>query len=175
MMAYDELLGDLTEELLKGLAYYADKPDNELEAAVRQVLLNRIGELKHKHYNTHRKAQNHSLSLDAELDGDLTVGESVEDDTSRPERILDSRDRVINTRNKLSSQAREVFDAVIFGDDRLNVQIQMGIMRSNAIFKEPKIYLKSWQIADALNFTDQEVKVAFREIQRAYAEVLDGD
>lgn len=172
MMSYDELVSELSEELVKGLQHYADKPIDELEALIRTILSNRIGELKHKHYNTHRKAQNYQLSLDAEIDGDITIGESVQDDASRPESILASRERVKATRRRLSHTSQQVFDAVIFGDDRLSIQIALGIMRSNHVFKEPKVYLKTWQIADALGIEDGAVKAAFREIKQAYSEVL---
>lgn len=174
MMAYDEIVSDLTEEMLKGLAYYSHLPPGQLEAAVKKVISNRLGELKYRHYKTHRQAQNSNLSLDAVVGDDITIGESVSDDTSRPEAILDSRDRVINTRDRLSATAKEVFDAVIFGDERLELEIRIGTMRSNSIFKEPKIYLKSWQIADALDLADQDVKDAFKEIRKAYVEVLNG-
>jgi hypothetical protein len=131
---------------------------------------NRISELKYKFYMTHRK---HELSLTISLS-------DIDDDPDEfilsgshpnPASLSASKDRVLLTRAKLSPVAREVFDVLIYGDERLNEQLRISHIRAKAVYKDFKVKIRPFHVADALMISEREVLNAYDEIRSAYREV----
>lgn len=169
MMSFDEIVGELFVEIVKGVDKYRDLPQNELEAVLRRMMDNRISELKYKFYVTHRKYER-SLTIalpDAEDDLDEYIGSNQ----SNPASLSASRERVQQTRQQLSSTAKQVFDMLIFGDERLNQQLNISNIRAKSVYKDYKVKIRPFHIADALMISESEVVAAYDEIRQAYKSV----
>jgi hypothetical protein len=108
-------------------------------------------------------------------DGDDATLEDVIPDDVTPDDLVDSQERVIQTRNQLSDNALKVFDALIYGNDRMTVSVLVSVARANHIRKNPIALIQPWHIADALFLDNVEVKEAIREIKKVYTEVLNGE
>lgn len=170
MMSFDEIVGELLLEIVKGVKHYEDLPDNELDAVIRKMMDNRISELKYRYYKTHRKDE---LSLTVSLsDGDEWLNE-IEGDESVDD-IISSKHRVQETRTKLSDIAKEVFDALIFGNKRLSDMLKLSNMRGKAVYKNHKMRIKPYHVADALMISEAQVVKSYKEIRDAYQEVCRG-
>jgi hypothetical protein len=170
MMSFDEIVGELFVEVVKGLDRYKDLPQNELEAVIRRMMDNRISELKYRYYITHRKHEN-SLTValaDAEDDPDEFL---LSDQQYNPASISTSLERVRQTRGSLSNTAQKVFDVLIFGDERLNQQLRVSTMRARFVYKDFKVIIRPHHVADALLISEKEVLSAYDEIRSAYAKV----
>jgi hypothetical protein len=139
------------------------------------MICHRLGELKHRFYGTHRKAAKLSISIEM----DESAENMVDPAAVTPEVYLintaDSDARVTATRSKLSSTAQKVFDAVIYGNEKLETVMRLSAVRANATFKYPTMNLKSWQVAEALLMPVPAVQQAFNDIKVAYAEVCNGN
>ena len=170
MMSFDEIVGELFVEIVKGLDRYKDLPQNELEAVIRRMMDNRISELKYRYYITHRKHEN-SLTValtDAEDDPDEFL---LSDQQYNPASMSTSLERVRQTRGSLSNTAQRVFDILIFGDERLNQQLRVSTMRARSVYKDFKVIIRPHHVADALMISEKEVLSAYDEIRSAYAKV----
>jgi len=170
MMSFDEIVGELFVEIVKGLDKYKDLPQNELEAVIRRMMDNRISELKYRYYITHRKHEN-SLTValtDAEDDPDEFL---LSDQQYNPASMSTSLERVRQTRGSLSNTAQRVFDILIFGDERLNQQLRVSTMRARSVYKDFKVIIRPHHVADALMISEKEVLSAYDEIRSAYAKV----
>lgn len=188
MFQMDELVGELMLELVKGVKYYSSKSLSmeQMKAVLRRMLDNRISELRHRHYGTHRIHAKFTLSLEIDLydddDGGMVepVGvlfqERVTDSDLAPDpaSVFSSLERVNATRALLSEEAARVFDACIFGDDRLAMFMWLSSVRASSVRKNGIVSLKPWIVADALMMSELEVKKAFSQIRRAYDEVANG-
>lgn len=174
MFEYDELVGELFLELVKGWNYYnpKDLPKEQMLALVRRMLDNRIAELRHKHYGTHRGIALSNLSIDADTEGSGLVEEELEDKTtSGPEDITVSNARVSEVYERLTDASRMVFEAVIKGSSqRLSALVKLSSIRACAV-SNGRITIKPWIVADALLVDEESVKKSFREIRQVYAEV----
>lgn len=190
LMSSDELIGELNIEFVKGFAAYNHLPKEQLKAVLRKMFDNRIVELKCRFYETHRKSEKTIISLDIDVcvadisqvspyhqgssSEDATpVEELVEGDPDSAE-LVESKDRVLATREMLSPTAKKVFDALVFGNQALAQVMYLVCQRAAKVFKESSPNVKAWHIADALNLDEEEVKIAIKEIKNAYAEVCDG-
>ena len=160
-MEFDDIFQELQEELVKGLNYYRDKnlTDSQLKAVLRRILDNRIAELKYKYYVTHRKAVTVQVSIDVE------IVSAVTSPVHNPEIVYESGERVLATRDKLSSLAREVFDAIVVLDNPEVTSMLSTNMDKKIRFRD---------IALVLGMTECNVKKAFLEIRNAYSEVCYG-
>lgn len=176
MFEYDELCGDLNEELVKGMRYYAGKISDieQLKAVLRRCLDNRIAELRHRHYGTHRVKARLNISIDIDFDVDVIDIPYIETlcvDDANPEILVESYERVEKTRNLLSDVSRRVFDACIFGNNRLAIIAWLSALRRSAVKPHAIAYLRPWMIVESLGISEPEVKKAFTEISNAYQEV----
>lgn len=181
MMSFDEIIGELLEELVKGLRHYPDLPYQQKLAVIRRMLDNRISELRYKYYVTHRKAHNNDLSYESDLSSEeshATEDKSkviVSDhgaDEPAPETWLMSIERVTDTRNKLSDMAKKVFDCVVYGGNRrLENILVIHLQRSATLKTAPTMKIKPWMVSDALLMDEKEVNSAFEEIKMAYRQV----
>ena len=169
MLEYDEIVSELLEELSKGLKAYGHLSVDQLKAVVRKMMDNRIYELRYRYTKTHRVLGKMSVSLDisyGDSDSDALY-ELVSSDDS-PEVLSESWDRVMSTRDLLSEKAKKVFDAIVFGNDRLIMSLSVSSMRANAIYRNPKIRIKSHHLADALCMPERQIRSAMREISKVY-------
>lgn len=186
MMEVDEIVGELMLELAKGLKYYDGLPSEQLLAVLRRMMDNRISELRFRYYVSGRRIPvNMTVSLDIgdsdERDGRGVVGfsngnggishELVSKNDSSPESLVESMERVLEVRHKLTDVSQMVFDAVVFGNNQLSEIMFLSAVRAAAVFKNKSIKIKPQHIADALLMDEKDVRRAFKEIQFAYAEV----
>jgi len=162
-MEYDDLISELLLELVKSHDRYKHLPEGQYKAVMRRICDNRIGELQYRHYKTARKEAVHNTSLDLEISLTIRSGENVE-------RIVESNERVAETRKRLSPTAQLVFDTVIIDENEvLSGIFKMAAKRST---RKPSDILKTWQVAEATGMDEKAINKAFKEIKRAYAEVL---
>ena len=178
LMDHDEISGELFEEMVKGYARYGHLPEGQLLAVIRRMMDNRIGELTYKYYMTHR-----GLAIDAvSLPYGYEIGTNLkhviwtsEDKISNVKEFLESRERVRETLSFLSKEAQKVLIAVLDGCPGLEKQIKLSGLRASFVYKGTgTIKVKPWHVAEALVMKEADVKRAFREIKRAYAEVVNG-
>jgi len=172
LLSYDEIVGELLLELAKGLQHYEDLPDDELDAVIRRMMDNRISELKYRFYKTHRKVElenNEFWSWD-----DCSEWENSVEGKPDAEDIADSKRRVQATREKLSPIAKRVFDALIFGNKRLNVELKLSNKRANSVYKNHKVRVRPHHVADALLISEKQVIKSYNEIREVYQEVCRG-
>lgn len=189
MMSYDEIVGELLVELVKGVRHYSNLEMNKLKAVIRRMMDNRISELKYRFFSTHRNAENYVISLNLEVatrnadaldyiddanSGVTPVEELIEDVGSDPANLYESKERVTLTRERLSPVARDVFDSVVYGNNMLSTIMLLAAVRSTYIYKSRVVTIKPWHIADALHMDEQEVKIALKEIKEVYSEVCYG-
>lgn len=175
LMSPDEIIGELMYEIAKGIKVYRDKPLDELLLLLKRMCDNRVSELRYRYYVTHRKAATASYTIsvcfldrdtcdDHEFVGgyqDYSFGE-----------ILASRWRVDETRRRLSQSAKQVFDAVVYGNTNIGDQIYLSGMRSSQVFKNGgSVRLKLRHVAEGLCMDLVDVRQCFGEIRRVYGEV----
>jgi hypothetical protein len=173
LMEAEEIVGELLEELVKGMKHYPNLPHLEKVKVLKTMLDHRMGELKYRFYGTHRKAAILNVSLEQDLtsDNDETGDDIVANDELGVEEAHASKERVALTRALLSSNSKRVFDAVVFGNKRLEDIMRLSAIRSTTVYANPIMSLKCWQVAEALVLTNAQVEQAFTEIREAYTEV----
>lgn len=166
-----ELEAELLLELVKGIKYYQGKIDNpdQLKAALRRILDNRISELRYKVYRTHRSVARFNISIEVEFDENAE--EMVADKGPSPEDVYDSLNRVNTTRSRLSPTAQNVFDACIYGDQRLELLSWLCDIRSSCSGRKVTTQVKPWLLAEALALPIRTIEKAFKEIRDTYKEV----
>lgn len=173
MMETDEIVGELMLEMAKGLQHYANLPMEQLKAVIRKMMDNRIAELRHREYGTHRALGIGALCLDYdphdESKIDMMMTHVDIPDPASVEELCESMERVELVRKHLSPIAQQVFDAVIFGNDRLNSVVSMSAIRHHTRFSRGSLKLKPWHVADALFMDLRDVKKAFAEISEQYS------
>ncbi|KKK54828.1 hypothetical protein LCGC14_3080760 [marine sediment metagenome] len=172
MLNFDEIVGELLLELAKGLQHYEDLPDDELDAVIRRMMDNLISELKYRFYKTHRKVEledNEFWSWD-----DCSEWENSVEGSPDAEDIALSKQRVKDTRDKLSPISKSVFDALIFGNKRLNVELKLSNKRANSVYKNHKVRVRPHHVADALLISEKQVIKSYNEIREVYQEVCRG-
>jgi hypothetical protein len=161
-MEYDDLISELLLELVKSHDRYKDLPEGQYKAIMRRICDNRISELKYRHYVTHRKESVSNISLDLEIVMSCRSEENVVG-------VVESNERVAETRKRLSPTSQLVFDAVIVDEDEVLANIfKVAAKRST---RKPSDILKTWQVAEATGMEVKAIDKAFREIKRAYREV----
>jgi len=184
MLDFDELVGELSLELVKGFNYYKakDMTDGQMLAVIRRILDNRIGELIYKHFKTHRLAGNNYLPLsefDEMSDSESALKFNVSqmyiqahiDAAPTPEALVESSQRVDALYAELSPTAASVLDAILQGNDLLALNVQLSIDRAANIFKSATTNLQPWHVSDSLGMDESEVRAAFKEIRMKYAKV----
>lgn len=187
LMDPEELAADLAEEMWKVFLAYQDKLDDKdkMLAVIRTSLDNRMSELLYKYTLTHRKDGNYALSLDGNgLDGEdeddesadylegsimVNIGATI---SMQVDSLLESQERVEETRRRLSPEAREVFDAVIYGSPLVAAQVKLSGIRASHVYKGTgTIRVKEFHVANALGISEKDVRIHFAEISQVYAEV----
>jgi len=187
MMAADEIAGELFFELAKSIERYGNLPLEKFKAVTRRMMDNRISELKYKYYVTHRKGHKNEVSIEmlvaardeSQLHSGMTeVSDGIQVDEliggNDTEALYASADRVVELHKRLSPIAKEIFDALIFGNDRLNDFIELSIIRAEQVYKNFTVKIKPYMLANALVIPESEVRSAMKEIEDVYAEVCNG-
>ena len=183
---YDDIVGELMLELVKGVQSYPELPHEQLKAVLRRMMDNRISELKYRFHVTHRKQAlfDISLSLDISIrdakklgaghcegEGAIPVEELIAGGDD-PAEIFESKERVRAVRKQLSPISKSVFDSLILGNSMLAQVVWLSSMRASVVFGSRAVKVRPWHIADALHMDEKEVKIALKDIKRAYQEVI---
>ena len=91
-----------------------------------------------------------------------------------PAKLVESRDVVERTMEKLSDDGRKILSAVIDGNELLQINLQLVGDRAKHVFGNGgSVRLKPWHVADSLGMDESRVKCAFKEIKQAYREACD--
>jgi hypothetical protein len=176
LMEPEEVASELLEELAKGLKTYAKMDDGEPKLNVMKTILrNRVSELRHRYYGTHRKLGQGTKSIESDA-----ACESLTSNEPTPEHYLaamqHSMDRVMEVRSRLTNPVHvKVFDCLVLGqgDERLTNILLVHTQRQYAVFANPTIRIKPWMVSQALCITETEAQAAFTAIRKLYNEVLD--
>jgi len=180
MMGYDDIVGDLLEEFVKGYRYYEGKIDNigAFTAVIRQMMAFRIAELRHKQFGTHRIRARMNISIELELvgdEGDTDLTETIPDiDCGQPEELCESMELVEEVKRRISPIAQQVMDMVCSGDKRLTALIFVATMRACGSKPNSHSKIKPWMLAEILSVSEPEVRKAFSEIRNALQEIDNG-
>lgn len=177
LMDYDELVGELLEEVAKGIKAYPGKPLEELLAILRKMCDNRLYELRHKYLHTHRREAANAFGLEIidpdQSMGKTTVGKLPDEQVIYTHDLVLSGLRVCETRRRLErGYVRDVFDAIVYGDHNLGEQVSLSGARAAAVFKSGgSVRIKPWHVAEALALPEDVVKEAFKIIKEIYGHV----
>jgi len=177
LLGFQEIKSELFEEMVKGYARYGHLPRGQLLAVIRKMMDNRLSELTHKYYLTHRGLGVNAKSMPEADEAwfEDVVWTSDGNDCSVLEEFLDSKERVEETLNALSREDRKVLLSVLYGCPGLEKQIKLSGLRASFVYTaRGTIRIKPWHVAEALEMEEEDVKKSFKEIERAYAEVVNG-
>ena len=169
LMNFDDVECELNLEMWKGYRRYNHLPHDQLLAVIRKMMDNRISELRYRYFKTHRKQEIYNLSIN-ELDDDTSFtnyGEKLVDAGSAdPLQLYISNEYVLEVRIRLSDNAKRVFDAVIYGNERVNDMIRLSGIRNAYAYKNGgTLKIRVHHIADALCMDLNDVKVGWNEIR----------
>lgn len=161
LMNHDDIFGELQIEFVKSLNVYGDLPMEEFVKVTKRMFDNRISELKYKYYETYRGIPEHVESL-----SDLFMTETFVVSDFDLEKYTQSRDFVATVRGELDGMALEVFDMVVFGDERLGELLKLAGARASCAYKSRgTIRIKTWHIADVLVADVSDVRDCINEIE----------
>jgi len=181
MMDYDEIVGELLLELVKGVAHYKELPREKLLAVIKKMMDNRISELRYKYYLTHRKAHALQISIERGRDGVVTEDEYSAEDLldieaeESVEGIIESKDVVKQVRSRLSPDSLKVFDTVVVGNNPRMLQfIALNAERAKYVsgVRAGKMKITKDIVANAAVLPRRVVRRAYREISSVYKEVV---
>lgn len=158
MLNFDDLMAEALLALARCIEKYLDDRDyNEFLMIARTSMFNAIKTAKYKALMTYRKMELHAPSLD---DENYDVEGGVD-----PAVYYDSTERILQLMNQLSSGAYKVLNALLGGDPRVGMHIELQRMRRNNVFKDPTISLTVRVLSHALCMKEIEVKSAMQEIR----------
>lgn len=170
MMEFEDLSQELFLELTKGLKHYSTLPSSEKKKVLKTMMDNRIKELKHRYYSTHRARGNNVVSLDDDY--------AMVSDAENSEESLDNMQ---DLRMKLSPIALEVLDAILYRNPRTSKIIELSRIRyENHIPTRgrqnvcPWHVIQPWHVVEICGKPLKAVKEAFLEIEKAWLEVYHG-
>jgi hypothetical protein len=172
MLGFDDVVSELNEEMVKGVWHYNDVPYKQLLIILRQMLSNRVSELRYRHHVTHRKGFKITISIECETEDGEDLSDIIPSHEGNPEALMLSNERVNEVRVLLSPGAKSVFDVLIDGDERMSWLTWLSCVRANARgkgFANAKI--QPWIVGDVTGMSVKEVKSAFDEISRVYAKI----
>jgi hypothetical protein len=173
MMEYDDLVGDLMEEMVKGYNHYSSKISNldEMLAVIRQMIAFRIGELRHKQFGTHRIIARMNISIELDIvggDDDRDLTEVMPDtECEQPEAMCESMELVESVMRRISPTAQRVMDAVCSGDPKLTAIIFLSTMRACGNKPGSHSKIKPWMLSQLLGIPTSDACKAFKEIRQA--------
>lgn len=176
LMEKDEIVGELYYELAKGMEYYKHLDKKDLLAVLKTMLSNRISELKYKYFVTHRKEGTYAISIDILVqsidDGVSDAHNLIKDPSQDVEGVLISKDIVMEVRDQLQPVTQIIFDAIVYGHDRLSWMVWLSAVRAAFVYKTGgTAKMHPWHIADALCIPVDQVKDSMAEIKEVVHEV----
>jgi len=160
LMEREELEGELYEQLVYGWMYYRDRglTVGELLAVIKQMLNNRISELKYRFYLTHRSAEKEMMDLDdLECDG-----------PPDPEHIVEHMLRFSGFLDTLECGERTIVDAILWPDKRMCDQVRLRTFRRSYVYDVPSITIDWKLVADALHIQYAEARQAWSSVKRKW-------
>lgn len=163
IMNFEDLFAEMMLEVAKGIRVYHAKPVDERTMIIKRMMVNRIKEIKHRMFVTHRNTEVGALLLDHDDADDNIPGDDLEI-------IYNSVERVKKTLEKLTPDARKVLEAILFGNDRLNSIMKLAAKRKTQA-KYVHLKIRALYVADALLLPVSTVDSAFKEIKTVYADV----
>jgi hypothetical protein len=180
MMNSEDLASELNLELVKGIQAYTSLPEQQLYYVLKRMLDNRVAELIHRFYGTHRKVEKFTISMEMSYDSPDDVfekdyaGSMSTDCSPTPEDLYASKERVERTKTRLQPMARKVLDFLLNDDNnRLDTILRLSMLRAGSRYASPHINtIKPRHVAEAMGLSEDVVKTAFKEISRCYQEVI---
>ena len=163
LMQSDELEGELLAEMVYGFQYYKDQDlgDSDLLYVIKRMLDNRIGELIHRFYGTHRQAES---TMD---DYDELVSKPS-DAAPDPERYVEHTELLCEFIESLTVDEQELVAVLLSQDERIAKRIRLVAVRKTFVFKEPHISINADLVADALHKDRQEVRAIWCSVRRKW-------
>lgn len=166
----DELEGELLAEMVYGYQYYKDQKleDDDLLYVIKRMLDNRIGELIHRFYGTHRQAE---ATID-DYDGLISEPDSG---AVSPEEYVEAAELVQGFYDILTVDELDIVHVLINQDQRIARRIRLIGIRKTFVYKEPVVTINADLVADALHRGRSEVRALWCSIRskwRAYEETL---
>lgn len=161
LMNHEDIFGELQVEFVKSLRAYGNLPTGEFMRVTKRMFDNRISELKHKYYGTHRGIPGIIASIDATFfDEIISDGFVLED-------YIESKDFVEDVRNELCDGELEIFDMIVYGDERLTEMLRLVGMRSSFVYSSRgTVRIKAWHIADVLSISVIEARRHLSTIEK---------
>lgn len=161
LMQADELEGYMYEELVHGWQYYGKRglSTGALLAVVRRMLDNRIGELVHRFYKTHRSVEATMMNLDDCV--------SMADGVSMEERVRSS-EKFDKFWNMLDEQEQDIVAALLNFDNRVRQQVILRGYRRSYVFASCVVRIDSSLIADALHYSRTDARHLWSSIRRKW-------
>lgn len=164
LMEFEEIVGELNIELVKGYQHYEHLPVEELKTVLMTMLRNRISELRYRFYVTHRVEGAKSVQLGV-------LDEVISQPTVSPERSVEFHEAWSRMRSMLSDEALRVLDALIgtiggVDSQRMELAIRLSSLRSR--HNTAQVKLRPFHIAQALLMPETIVRNHLRDIEEAY-------
>lgn len=182
LMSAQELEGELNAEIVFGFMYYQGRVGgmDEMVKVVKRMLHNRVGELVHRFYGTHRSAEKGMRSLE-ESGGTMSDIFSHGDDVDLladtiPEPQPGPLDQTIANESlaefwgMLDDDERRMVSAVIYPDRRMRAQIRLRSWRRSHVFQRCTVTLDCALVAEALHMDIDYAKVIWRSIRQKWRE-----
>lgn len=173
----DDVIAELLEELVKSFKYYQHLPYIEIVKKTKVVMRNRVGELKHKYYNTYRGMSVNNISLDQEnYVNDMEMSDLhdiVPDDGIGLIDDFEGSEFWQEFLSRISDSAREVVGVLMHPSPRLTWIMGLVNARSNFVNKGgcTHLIIKPMHVADALLKDEDEIWNAYHEITNIIQEM----
>ena len=176
-MNFEDIVGELNLELVKGYQYYSGKilDLEQFKAVLRQMIAFRIGELRHKQFGTHRIKARMNISIELDIIGDddgRDLSDIIPDRyCGQPEDLCQSSELVEAVKCRISPIAQRVMDAVCSGNGNLAMLVFLSTVRACSGKPGAHSKIKPWMLAEVLSVSEPEVRKAFTEIRNALESV----
>jgi hypothetical protein len=178
-MSTDDIEAELLLNLTKITIVYDEKPYDEFLLLARTSLHNRVKSLLYRHTVTQRKNElySHGLGFDHEqfeADDDRLSGskmipscvmsEALVWEQRDPDEIMAAVSKLDAFIENLSEFDKEVLDALLGGNERLGMYLDLHRLRKDWVFKEPIVVISPHLVARALC-------VNVKEVERSYSRI----
>lgn len=167
MMQAEEIAGELSLEVAKGLVAYGHLPQPELMKVLKCMLGYRISELKYKNYMTHRKAASLVVSLELESENTSDNDEKF-GIPSDVEETIESAQKFTKLINSIHLQSAMILHAIVYGDKRLQEYLDSHCVK-------PADKIKPEYLAEGLQMDLKIVRESIVEIKKAYKDIYEQD
>lgn len=174
-MSADDIEAELLITLTKACIRYVDKPYDDLMRLLRASLYNQTKRLLYTHTITGRKNELYALSLDAddEYDDDNVLmlnavadalSEELYSNNRNPEFMYQEIERLQEIIEQLDEFDKTVLDALLGGNDRVGMYLDLTRLRKDWVFKQPTISVNPQIVARALCESVSSVEESYNRI-----------